>query len=37
MACNNSLTKQNNQPYQLQKTLASVYFNDVSEKSPKQD
>ena len=36
MACNNSSTK-NDQPNEPQRTTSKVHFDDVSEKSPKQD
>ena len=36
MACDNLLNS-NNVPYKPQRTLASVHFNDISEKSPEQD
>ncbi len=36
MTCDNS-SNSNNQPYKPRRTLASVYFDDLSEKSPDQD
>ncbi len=36
MACDNS-SNSNNQPYESQRTLASVHFDDLSKKSPEQD
>ncbi len=36
MACDNS-SNSNDQPYKPRKTLASVHFDDLSEKSPEQD
>ena len=36
MTHDNSLNS-NDQPYKLQKTLASVYFDNLSKKSPEQD
>ena len=37
MALDNFLCEQNDQPYEPQRTLRNIYFDDVSEKSPEQD
>ena len=37
MTYNNFLTKQNNQPYKLQKTSINIYFNNIFKNFPKQN
>lgn len=37
MACNNFMTKQNNQSYKSQKIQTNIHFNNVFKKSLDQD